>query len=618
MNKLSASRERALKDARRVKAKKKKEKKKTIEARQIARLRVIEKEVEQSKKDRVARRQIIKNAIEKLNENLLDIDELDIISTIKNKIVKSLEKLSTNELIKKMTNCKMMKFFVIYLDENVAYLISSSMMSTIIKSNKHFVLIFFVANKMIKSDMKNYSKLYIKFIDFDIDRICQANIVVRDRNKYWFVIFDKNENSRVSRSNIDLAIVIERKDIAYDMIYKQKYLLQRHDDRDQIITHTDKYESIVVNEIVYDLTIFDQVFSHQNSRLFSKTKFVTVYRVIILKTLKIQKILTKKKTMMIENFSLVELLSQIDKQMKKRKIDEQLSTSSFKRLFARQVILFKDSKLALVIKLIIVKVVIMKALSRKSSTIQSLDIIFSSQLKFVWTQIQKTIEIQKTIDSKTRSQRARHINISKKNDVDVVDKKTNDEDDEMTRTQKFTAQIIINQMSRKQFFVERYRDSFDYAFSFAFSFEKKFIVVVIMMKRMTFDDVIELVKICDRRTSIQYDVDDEMTTRLQIIVDEMNETVAQINFAIMIVVLKDISNFARNSIKIIDQTQKIKKRCRTNIAHHIWLIKIYEIAAKIIYKQRDSIVYNVFNVVDDWSTRLIEFDNKIAQDSYDL
>ena len=188
----------------------------------------------------------------------------------------------------------------------------------------------------------------------------------------------------------------------------------------------------------------------------------------------------------------------------------------------------------------------------------------------------------------------------------------------MTRTQKFTAQIIINQMSRKQFFVERYRDSFDYAFSFAFSFEKKFIVVVIMMKRMTFDDVIELVKICDRRTNIQYDVDDEMTTRLQTIVDETNEVVAQINLAIMIVVLKDISNFAKKSTKIIDQTQKTKKRCRTNIAHHIWLIKIYEIAAKIIYKQRNSIVYNALSVVDDWSTKLIEFDNKIAQDSYDL
>ena len=65
MNKLSASRERALKNARRVKTKKKKKKKKTIEARQIARLRIIKKEVEQSKKNRVARRQIIENAIEK-------------------------------------------------------------------------------------------------------------------------------------------------------------------------------------------------------------------------------------------------------------------------------------------------------------------------------------------------------------------------------------------------------------------------------------------------------------------------------------------------------------------------------------------------------------------------
>ena len=618
MSKLSASRERALKNARRVKTKKKKKKKKTIEAKQIARLRIIEKEVEQSKKDRAERQQIIENAIEKSKENLLDIDELDIISTIRNKIVKSLEKLSTNEIIEKMTNCKMIKFFVIYFDENVAYLISSSMMSTIIKSNKHFVLIFFVANKMIKSDIESYSKLYIRFIDFDIDRICQTSIAIRDRNKYWLVIFDKNENSRVNRSNIDLAIVTNVNDTSYDMIYKQKYFLQNQNDRDQIITHAVKYESIVVNEIVYDLTIFDQVFAHQNSHLFSKTKFVTTHRLIILKTLKLQEILTKKKRIMIENFSLVELSLQIERQVRKRKIDEQLSTSLFKRLFVRQVILFKDSKFALVIKIIIVKVVIMKALSRKSSTIQSLDIIFSSQLKFVWTQIQKTIEIQKIIDSKTRSQRARHINILKKNDVEIVDKKINDENDEMTRTQKSTAQIIINQMSRKQFFVERYRDSFDYAFSFAFFFEKKFTVVVIMMKRIAFDDVIELVKICDRRTSIQYDVDDEMTIRLQTIVDETNEAVAQINFAIMIVVLKDISNFAKKSTKIIDQIQKTKKRCRTNIAHYIWLIKIYEIATKIIYKQRDSIVYNALSVVDDWSTKLIEFDNKIAQDSYDL
>ena len=184
MSKLSASRERALKNARRVKTKKKKKKKKTVETRQIAKLRVIKKEVEQSEKNRVARRQIMKNEVEVSKKNLLDINELNIISTIRNKIVKSLEKLSTNEIIKKMINCKMMKFFVIYFDENVAYLISSSMMSTIIKSNKHSVLIFFVANKMIKSDMKNYSKFYTKFIDFDIDRICQANIIVRDRNKY--------------------------------------------------------------------------------------------------------------------------------------------------------------------------------------------------------------------------------------------------------------------------------------------------------------------------------------------------------------------------------------------------------------------------------------------------
>ena len=218
MSKLSASRERALKNARRVKTKKKNKEKKTIEAKQIARLRIIEKEVEQSKKDRIARREIIENAIEKLKKNLFDINELNIISTIKNKIVKSLEKLSTNEIIKKMINYKMMKFLVIYLDENVAYLISSSMMSTIIKSNKHFVLIFFVANKMIKSDMKSYSKFYTKFIDFDIDRICQTNIVVRDRNKYWFVIFDKNENSRVNRSNIDFAIVTDVNNTSYDMI----------------------------------------------------------------------------------------------------------------------------------------------------------------------------------------------------------------------------------------------------------------------------------------------------------------------------------------------------------------------------------------------------------------
>ena len=56
MSKLSASRERVLKNARRVKTKKKKKKKKTIEARQIARLRIIKKKVEQSKKDWIARR----------------------------------------------------------------------------------------------------------------------------------------------------------------------------------------------------------------------------------------------------------------------------------------------------------------------------------------------------------------------------------------------------------------------------------------------------------------------------------------------------------------------------------------------------------------------------------
>ena len=258
----------------------------------------------------------------------------------------------------------MIKFLVIYLDENVAYLISSSIMSIIIKSNKHFVLIFFVANKMIKNDMKSYSKLYFKFIDFDINRICQASIAIRDRNKYWSIIFDKNEDYHVNRSNIDSAIVINMNDTFYDMIYKQKYFLQSQNDRDQFITHADKYESIVVNEIVYDLIIFDQVFAHRKSRLFSKTKFVITHRLIILKTLKLQEILTKKKTMMIENFSLVELLSQIERQVKKRKINEQFSTSLFKRLSARQVILFKDLKLALVIKLIIVKLVIMKTFFR--------------------------------------------------------------------------------------------------------------------------------------------------------------------------------------------------------------------------------------------------------------
>ena len=141
MSKLSASRERALKNARRVKTKKKKKKKKTIEARQIAKLRIIEKEVEQSKKNRVARRQIKENEIEVSKKNLLDINELNIISTIRNKIVKSFEKLSTNEIIEKMTNCKMIKFLVIYLDENVAYLISNSMMSTIIKSVRSATLL---------------------------------------------------------------------------------------------------------------------------------------------------------------------------------------------------------------------------------------------------------------------------------------------------------------------------------------------------------------------------------------------------------------------------------------------------------------------------------------------
>ena len=106
------------------------------------------------------------------------------------------------------------------------------------------------------------------------------------------------------------------------MIYKQKYLLQSQNDRDQIITHVIKYESIVVNEIIYDLIIFDQDFAYQNSRLFSKTKFVTTHDLIILETLRLQKILTKKKTMMIKDFSLIELFFQIDKQVKKRKVDE--------------------------------------------------------------------------------------------------------------------------------------------------------------------------------------------------------------------------------------------------------------------------------------------------------
>ena len=213
-------------------------------------MRVIEKQVEQSKKDRVERRQTIENAIEKSKKNFLDINEFDIISIIRNKIVKSLEKLSTNEVIKKVTDYKIIKFLVIwqlstnevikkvinykiikflinYFDENMTYLISSLMISIIIKSNKHFILIFFVANKIIKNDMKNYSKLYIKFIDIDIDRIYQARIVIRDRNKYWFVIFDKNENSRVNRLNIDFAIVANVKDISYDILYEQKYFLQK-------------------------------------------------------------------------------------------------------------------------------------------------------------------------------------------------------------------------------------------------------------------------------------------------------------------------------------------------------------------------------------------------------
>ena len=318
--------------------------------------------------------------------------------------------------------------------------------------------------------------------------------------------------------------------------------------------------------------------------------------------------------MIIDDFSLVELFSQIDKQVKKKKIDEQFSTSSFKRLSARQVILFRDSKLVLVIKFIIVKIVILKTLSRKSSIIQSFDIILFSQLKFVWTQIQKTI------DSKTRSQRARHINISKKNDIMIVDKKTNDEDndDEMTKIQKFIAQITINKISRKQFFVERYRDSSNNAFSSALLFEKKFTVVVTIMKRMIFNDVIELIKICDRRTSIQHDIDNEMTTRFQIIVDETDEIVAQDNSTIIIVVLKIISNFAKQSIKIIDKTQKTKQRCRANIAQHIWLTRAYEETTKNIYKQRDSNIYNFLNVANDWSTKLIEFDNKNIENSYDL
>ena len=256
----------------------------------------------------------------------------------------------------------------------------------------------------------------------------------------------------------------------------------------------------------------------------------------------------------------------------------------------------------------------MKTLSRKLNTIQSLDIFFSFQLEFIWTQIQKTI------DSKIHSQQARHVNISKKNNVMIIDKKAIDEDndDEMTRTQKFTTQIIINHVSRKQFFAKRYRDSSDNAFSSVLSFAKKFTVVVIIMKRMIFDNVIELIKICDRRTSIQYNVDDEMTTRFQIIVDETNEIVAQNNSIIIIVVLKIISNFAKQSIKIIDKTQETEQRCRANIAQHIWLTRTYEKTVKSIYKQRDSTIYNFLSVVDDWLTKLIEFDNKNIEYSYDL
>ena len=109
-----------------------------------------------------------------------------------------------------------------------------------------------------------------------------------------------------------------------------------------------------------------------------------------------------------------------------------------------------------------------------------------------------------------------------------------------------------------------------------------------------------------------------MTTRLQIIVDETNETVAQNNSTIMIVVLKSIFNFAKQSIKIIDKIQETKQYYRANIAQHIWLTRTYKKATKNIYKQRDSNIYNFLNVVDDWSTKLIEFDNKNVEDSYDL
>ena len=139
-----------------------------------------------------------------------------------------------------------------------------------------------------------------------------------------------------------------------------------------------------------------------------------------------------------------------------------------------------------------------------------------------------------------------------------------------------------------------------------------------MIKRITFDDVIKLIKTCDRRTSIQYDVDNKMTTCFQIIVDETNEIVAQNNFTIIIVVLKIIFDFVKKLMKIIDKTQKTKERYHTKIAQYIWLTKTYEIATKNIYEQRDSTIYNFLNVVDDWSTKLIEFDNKNVKNSYDF
>ena len=91
---------------------------------------------------------------------------------------------------------------------------------------------------------------------------------------------------------------------------------------------------------------------------------MTIYHVIILRTLSVQEILIRK-TMMIESFSFIELFAQIEKQEKKRSINEQFSTSLFKRLFARQTLLVKNSTLALVIKFIIVKVVIIKISFRK-------------------------------------------------------------------------------------------------------------------------------------------------------------------------------------------------------------------------------------------------------------